>query len=211
MPVHVAFYFLALNEGDVTRVVPFNKSGSILLIFLFGMLFFNELAVWYNYIGILLLLLGIFLIVGEGKLPKWGRPMFYSLLCIISYVIFQLLAKWLLFDMDPVVVAFLFHIVAAAAVGIYLLSQPKLWKKAERTFDLNGLSHVLISSIFGAGGALLLFIAVSMGPASKVYPLEAVQVALIAIFGMLFLGEKVTWQRWLGILVLVFGIVLVSL
>jgi uncharacterized membrane protein len=70
--VHVAFYFLALNEGDVTRVVPFNKSGSILLIFLFGMLFFNELAVWYNYIGILLLLLGIFFIVEKESCPSGG-------------------------------------------------------------------------------------------------------------------------------------------
>jgi uncharacterized membrane protein len=192
------------------KSIPFNKSGSILLIFIFGLLIFRETTLWYNYGGIALLLAGIFLLFG-AHLPRWGKGLFYGLLCISSYVLFQLLAKWLLFDIDPVVLAFLFHIVAAAAVGGYLLFRPHLWKQAERTFDLHGLSHVLISSIFGAGGALLLFIAVSMGPASKVYPLEAVQVALIAIFGMLFLGEKVTWQRWLGILVLVFGIVLVSL
>jgi drug/metabolite transporter (DMT)-like permease len=42
---------------------------------------------------------------------------------------------------------------------------------------------------------------------SKVVPLYSLSYVLVALIGKLFLGERVTWRRWLGILLIVGGVV----
>jgi drug/metabolite transporter (DMT)-like permease len=44
---------------------------------------------------------------------------------------------------------------------------------------------------------------------SKVVPLYSLSYVLVALIGQAFLGERVTWQRWIGILTIVGGVVLV--
>jgi uncharacterized membrane protein len=63
------------------------------------------------------------------------------------------------------------------------------------------------------GGALLLVaLIVSLDlygseELSKVAPLYSLSYVLIPVIGQLFLGERVTLQRWLGILMIVTGVV----
>jgi drug/metabolite transporter (DMT)-like permease len=67
---------------------------------------------------------------------------------------------------------------------------------------------------FWAGAALLLVVLlVSLDlygsqELSQVVPLYSLSYVLIALIGQLFLGERVTRQRWLGILAIVAGVVL---
>lgn len=66
---------------------------------------------------------------------------------------------------------------------------------------------------FWAGGALILVVLlVSMDlygseELSKVVPLYSLSYVLIALIGQFFLGERVTLQRWIGILTIVAGVV----
>jgi drug/metabolite transporter (DMT)-like permease len=41
---------------------------------------------------------------------------------------------------------------------------------------------------------------------SKVVPLYSLSYVLVALIGRVFLHERVTWQRWIGILVIVAGV-----
>lgn len=209
----ITFYFFSLKEGDATYILPFEHSVNIIFIFFFSLFIFDEVAVWYNVLGILLLVVGVFLIISDGRfgLPKFSNAIKFSLLSAGFYVAFQLLAKHLLVDVSPITLAFIFYFTAAIAVSIFLLARPSLWRKAERTFELKGLSHVAVSSLFGASGAFLLLIAVSLGDASKVYPLSAFQEVIILLIAWLFFHEKLHWWRLLGIAVIIFGIILVSL
>jgi drug/metabolite transporter (DMT)-like permease len=67
---------------------------------------------------------------------------------------------------------------------------------------------------FWAGGALLLVVLVvsldlyGSQELSKVVPLYSLSYVLIALIGQLFLGERVTLTRWIGILTIVAGVVL---
>jgi drug/metabolite transporter (DMT)-like permease len=67
---------------------------------------------------------------------------------------------------------------------------------------------------FWAGAALLVvLLAVSLDlygshELSKVVPLYSLSYVLIAVIGRLFLGERVTLRRWIGILLIVIGVVL---
>ena len=52
---------------------------------------------------------------------------------------------------------------------------------------------------------LCYFRALQLGPASRVAPIDKLSVALVIIFGVLFLGEKLTWGKGVGGLLIVAG------
>jgi transporter family protein len=58
---------------------------------------------------------------------------------------------------------------------------------------------------------LCYFRALQMGPASRVAPIDKLSVALVIVFAALFLGEKLTWGKTLGAVLIVVGAIIVAL
>jgi transporter family protein len=58
---------------------------------------------------------------------------------------------------------------------------------------------------------LCYFHALQIGPASRVAPIDKLSVALVILFGALFLGEKLTWAKGAGGLLIVAGTVVIAL
>jgi transporter family protein len=70
----------------------------------------------------------------------------------------------------------------------------------------------LILSGLGTGLSwLCYFHALQVGPASKVAPIDKLSVALVILFGVVFLGERLTWGKGLGGLLIVAGAVVIAL
>jgi transporter family protein len=70
----------------------------------------------------------------------------------------------------------------------------------------------LVLSGLGTGASwLCYFRALKLGNAGQVAPVDKMSVVLVAIFGVLFLGEKLAALNWLGIALIAFGAVLVAL
>jgi drug/metabolite transporter (DMT)-like permease len=75
------------------------------------------------------------------------------------------------------------------------------------------LRRLVAKQRFWAGGGLILVVLlVSLDlygseELSKVVPLYSLSYVLIALIGQLFLGERVTLRRWIGILTIVAGVV----
>ena len=57
---------------------------------------------------------------------------------------------------------------------------------------------------------LCYFHALGMGPASRVAPVDKLSVALVILFAALFLGERLTWAKALGGLLIVAGTIIVA-
>ncbi len=55
------------------------------------------------------------------------------------------------------------------------------------------------------------FHALKVGPASRVAPIDKLSVALVIVFGALFLGEKLTWGKGIGGLLIVAGAIVIAL
>ncbi len=55
------------------------------------------------------------------------------------------------------------------------------------------------------------FRALQVGDASRVAPLDKLSVVMVAVFGVAFLGEKLSLQNWLGVALIATGTVLVAL
>lgn len=53
--------------------------------------------------------------------------------------------------------------------------------------------------------------ALKVGDAARVAPIDKLSVVLVAIFGALFLGERLSGRNWLGVALITVGAVLVAL
>ncbi|RBP04192.1 transporter family protein [Roseiarcus fermentans] len=57
---------------------------------------------------------------------------------------------------------------------------------------------------------LCYFRALKLGDAARVAPIDKLSVVLVATFGVLFLGEKLAPQNWLGVALIAAGAILVA-
>lgn len=70
----------------------------------------------------------------------------------------------------------------------------------------------LILSGLGTGASwLCYFHALKLGDAARVAPIDKLSVVMVAIFGVAFLGEKLSGMNWLGVGLIAVGAVLVAL
>ena len=69
----------------------------------------------------------------------------------------------------------------------------------------------LLLSGFATGASwLCYFRALKIGQAAQVAPIDKLSVVLVALFGVIFLGEKLTWPNWLGVALIAVGAILVA-
>jgi len=70
----------------------------------------------------------------------------------------------------------------------------------------------LLLSGLGTGASwLCYFRALKLGNAGQVAPVDKMSVVLVAIFGVLFLGEKLAAINWLGVALVALGAILVAI
>jgi transporter family protein len=78
--------------------------------------------------------------------------------------------------------------------------------------DISGRTYLfLLLSGLGTGASwLCYFRALKLGNAAQVAPIDKLSVVLVAIFGVAFLGEKLSALNWLGIALVAAGALLVA-
>lgn len=97
-------------------------------------------------------------------------------------------------------------ILAALALILVLTGQ---WQ-APGTISVRTYIFLALSGLATGASWLCYFRALKLGDAARVAPIDKLSVVLVAIFGVIFLGEKLTLPNWLGILLIAGGAVLVA-
>ena len=70
---------------------------------------------------------------------------------------------------------------------------------------------LVLSGLATGASWLCYFRALKLGNASQVAPIDKLSVVLVAVFGVMFLGEKLTVPNWIGVFLIAAGALLVSL
>ena len=69
----------------------------------------------------------------------------------------------------------------------------------------------LVLSALGTGASwLCYFRALKLGPATLVAPIDKLSVVLVALFGVIFLGERPSVNGWVGIALIAAGAILIA-
>jgi bacterial/archaeal transporter family protein len=78
--------------------------------------------------------------------------------------------------------------------------------------SISGRSYLflVLSGLATGASWVCYFRALKLGNASQVAPIDKMSVVLVAIFGVTFLGERLTGANWLGILLIAGGAFLVA-
>lgn len=201
-------YFRSLKLRDARVITPYYQSLIILIVFISSIIFFEESVNFYNIIGISFILIGVYTILSKNgiKIPKLDTAIFLISIAIIIDSIYFLLVKKLLFDFEPINLAITVYFSSALVLFFFMFFS----KKQRMSFDIKS-SKIIISAFFGAIATFLIFTALSIGNASKVYPLAGIQSVFLFIIATIFLKEKFQWHKLIGVLIVVLGIYLVSL
>ena len=78
--------------------------------------------------------------------------------------------------------------------------------------DISTRTYIFLAlSGLGTGASwLCYFHALKVGDAARVAPIDKLSVVLVAIFGVIFLGEKLNGANWLGVAMIGAGAILVA-
>lgn len=71
-------------------------------------------------------------------------------------------------------------------------------------------AFLLLSGLATAASWICYFRALKLGDAARVAPIDKLSVVLVALFGVIFLGERLVPLNWLGVLLIAAGAMLVA-
>lgn len=142
--------------------------------------------------------------MSDGTLSSWQ---FWALLSAMFAALTAIFAKIGVEDINSDLATFIRTIVVLVSLALILFATGQFSKPG----PVSTRSWVfLILSGLGTGASwLCYFRALKLGPATLVAPIDKLSVVLVALFGVVFLGERPSLNGWLGIALIAAGAVLI--
>ncbi|MEO8651853.1 MAG: EamA family transporter [Hyphomicrobiaceae bacterium] len=103
---------------------------------------------------------------------------------------------------------FIRTLVILMVVGALLVATAQ-WQPL-RTVSGRTYFFLVLSGMATGASWLCYFRALKLGDAARVAPIDKLSVVLVAVFGVVFLGEKLSLPNWLGVAMIAGGAVLVA-
>ena len=123
--------------------------------------------------------------------------LFWAMLSALFAALTAIFAKIGVSGINPDYATFVRTIVILIAIAL-ILTLTGQWQGVEVLNGRAGLFLVLSGIATGASW-LAYFRALKLGQASQVAPIDKLSVVLVALFAVIFLGEKLSMPHWIGI------------
>ena len=137
-----------------------------------------------------------------------GRWQFWALLSAGFAALTAIFAKVGIEGIDSDYATFIRTVVILGMISLFLALSGK-WQNPSALPGRAWLFLVL-SGIATGLSWLAYFRALQLGDASRVAPIDKLSIVLVAIFGVIFLHEKLNWANWFGVAMIAGGAVLLS-
>ena len=198
-------YFKALSIGDVNKVVPIDKSSTILSVLL-AILIFNETNnLIVKLFGTALIGAGTYLMIEkkratETKNTKW---ILYAVLSAIFAALASVLAKMGISGVESNLgTAIRTAVVLIMAWGIVLA---KGEQKQLKGINKKELVFIALSGLATGASWLCYYYAIQNGVVSVVIPIDKMSVLITVLFSVVFLKEKMSFKSIFGLIVMSVG------
>lgn len=138
-----------------------------------------------------------------------GSWLFWALGSAFFAALTAIFAKIGVENVNSDLATFIRTLVVIASLGLILF----LTGEFRNPSEISSRTYLfLFLSGLGTGASwLCYFRALQLGNAGQVAPIDKMSVVLVAIFGVLFLGEKLSLLNWLGVALIGGGAILVAL
>lgn len=205
-------YYKALQLGDINKVVPVDKSSTILTVIL-ACIFLAEWRTWSHAeyvlkpLCILLIAVGTFLMIRRTKsaarAAKGRGWLFYALLSAAFAALTAILGK---IGIDGVE-SNLGTAIRTAVVLVMAWGMVFLTGKHRTRADppKKELGFIILSGLATGASWLCYYKALQGGPASIVVPIDKLSILVTIAFSYIIFKEKLTGKAVLGLILIVFG------
>ena len=201
-------YFKALQLGDVNKVVPIDKSSTVLTILL-AAIFLQEGISFAKGAGVVLIAIGTFLMIekkqssGEAKSGAW---LWYALCSAVFASFTAILGKIGISGVES-------NLGTAIRTGVVLVMS---WimvfvtgKQGQlRSISKNELGFICLSGLATGTSWLCYYRALQDGPASVVVPIDKLSILVTVLFSFAVFHEKLTAKSAIGLAGIVAGTLL---
>ena len=202
-------YFRALQIGDVNKVVPVDKSSTVLTILL-AALFLHETLSWTRGIGMVCIAAGTYLMIEKkqstGSAKAGGSWLLYAAGSAVFASLTSILGKIGITGVES-------NLGTAIRTGVVLVMSWMMvfitGKGAQvRKIPKNELGFICLSGLATGGSWLCYYKALQDGPASVVAPIDKLSILVTILFSYLVFHEKLSKKAAVGLILVVGGTLL---
>ena len=207
-------YFKALQLGDVNKVVPIDKSSTILTIIL-AFIFLGEPITLVKGIAVVLIGVGTFMMIQtketahESEKPKGCSWLIYALLSTVFASLTAILGKVGIEGVESNLGTAIRTCVVLVMAWVVVFVKGK--QHTIREIPKNELGFICLSGLATGGSWLCYYRALHDGMASVVVPIDKLSILVSIAFSYIVFRERLTKKAVVGLCLIVAGTLIMLL
>ena len=213
-------YFKALAMGDVNKVVPIDKSSTILTVLLAIICFGETDNLPVKLSGTALLAVGIFLMIEKKKATAKATVsdtvheekrswMIYAVLAAVFAALTSILAKMGITGVESNLGTAIRTCVVLVMAWLVVFSQGK--QKQLASLDKKELLFIALSGVATGASWLCYYYAIQKGIVSVVVPIDKLSIIVSVVFSYFVFKERLSKKALLGLLLMVGGTLIMAI
>lgn len=200
-------YFRALQLGDVSQVVPIDKSSTVLTILL-AVMFLGEGISWLKAAALVAIAAGTYLMIQKRKQAEAAKPkrkawLLYALFSAVFASLTAILGKVGIAGVESNLGTAIRTCVVLAMAWVVVLVTGK--RHAVRAVPKNELGFICLSGLATGASWLCYYKALQDGLASVVVPIDKLSILVTIAFSYVVFGERLSRRALLGLCLIVAG------
>ena len=203
-------YFRAIQIGDINKVVPIDKSSTIITIIL-AFIFLDEAISQLKIFAIILIAVGTFLMIDMKNFIFFSKDstnawFIYALLSAIFAALTAILGKIGIENIESNLGTAIRTVVVLIMSLIMVLVEGKT--KEIKEINSKELKFIVLSGFATGSSWLFYYKALQDGLASVVVPIDKLSIVFTIIFSYIIFKEKLNKKTFLGLVLIIAGTLL---
>ena len=198
-------YFRALSKGDINKVVPIDKSSTVLTIIL-AVIFLGERVTVYKTLGVVFIAIGTLLMIEKKDTEKKSEGegwLIYALLSAFFASLTTILGK---IGIEGVESNLGTAIRTAVVIVMSFIMVAFTGKTGEiKKIDKKELGFILLSGLSTGASWICYYKALQDGEAGIVVPIDKLSILVTIAFSYIVFKERLSKKAMLGLVMIVFG------
>lgn len=204
-------YFKALSLGDINKVVPIDKSSTVLTVLLAIICFGETSNIAVKLIATAILAVGIFLMVEKKKVEQKSEHrawMIYAVLSAVFAALTSIFAKVGISGVESNLGTAIRTGVVLVMAWIIVFAKGK--QREIRSIDKKELLFISLSGLATGASWLCYYYAIQNGIVSVVVPIDKLSIVVTVAFSYFVFKEKLSKKALLGLCLMVAGTLLMA-
>ena len=205
-------YFKALSLGDVNKVVPVDKSSTVMAVLLAIVLFGETSHLEVKLVGTAVIAVGTFMMIEKKQGASGGQScswLVYALLAAVFAALTSGLAKGGIEGVESDLATAIRTCFVLIMAWVIVVGKGKL--SQVRHIDVRELCFLVASGVATGASWLFFYYAISAGQVSVVAQIDKLSILVSIAFAWIVLGERLTPKSGVGLALVVAGTLAMSI